>query len=255
MELYPLLFGVIGALVWLAVWQWFTTWGPLKDTFGLPSATEVLAATFGQATEVAFWIALGVTLLQSIGAMAIVIAVGVTLGVAMGLYTPVRAMTDPTTQAFRAIPAIVVLPLLLLVYGPTTELAIALAVFGGIWPIVIQAESGVRSTDPVMLETAKVIRLSWVQTQMHIVLPSALPFIATGVRIAASLILMLTIGAGILGGSPGLGKTIMIAQQTGNSSLVFALLLWAGGLGLGLNAVLGRIERLVARPNNLGTGS
>jgi ABC-type nitrate/sulfonate/bicarbonate transport system permease component len=83
--------------------------------------------------------------------------------------------------------------------------------------------------------------------QTSVVLPSALPYFATGIRIAAGLTLMLTIGAGILGGAPGLGRSISVAQQSGSTSTVFGMLLWAGALGLGIHIALAAAERRLSR--------
>ncbi|QLQ09948.1 MAG: ABC transporter permease subunit [Nocardioidaceae bacterium] len=175
-----------------------------------------------------FWAAVGTTFRDVLIAMVIVIIVGICVGVAMGLWNVVDWLLEPTSQFLRPIPAIVLLPLVLLIYGPTSQLAIALAVLGGIWPVLIHAQIGVRSVDPVAIDTGRAMGLPWRMRQTAIVLPSAMPSFATGIRIASSLTLMLTIGAGVLGGSPGLGRAIMLAQQTGDAEAVFAILLGRG---------------------------
>jgi ABC-type nitrate/sulfonate/bicarbonate transport system permease component len=236
-----------GFLVWIAVWQVLTVWGPLASTAGLPTASSTLSSTARLPANPLFWDALRTTLTSVVIALAIIVALGITLGVAMGRSPLVQAVLEPLSQFLRPIPAVVWLPVILLILGPTTELAIALAVIGGIWPVLIQSQVGVRDIDPTLLETGRAMCLSRRLTQTSIVLPSAVPFFATGIRIGASFALMLTIGAGILGGAPGLGRMILVAQQTGDAPRVFGLVLWAGILGVVLNQALSAFESSVSR--------
>lgn len=243
----PIVRGLGGFVLWLGLWQLLTTTGPLADTRGLPTALGTLQSASELVGDSAFWSAVGTTFKDVLTAMVIVIVLGTSVGVAMGLWKTVEWLLEPSSQFLRPIPAVVLLPLVLLIYGPTSELAVALAVLGGVWPVLIHAQIGVRSVDPVALDTGRAMGLPWHLRQTAIVLPSALPSFVTGVRIASSLTLMLTIGAGVLGGSPGLGQTIMLAQQTGDAERVFAILLWAGVIGVALNGVLSGIEKRLHR--------
>lgn len=91
------------------------------------------------------------------------------------------------------------------------------------------------------------MNLSWVRTQTAVVLPGAAPYIMTGIRIAASAALLLAIGAGLLGGAPGLGNRILIAQESNQPDLAFGYILWSGVLGLTLALLLTLIERVILR--------
>ena len=238
---------VLGFALWLASWQWATGAGPLRDVYGLPTAGGTLAEVVRLSSDASFWEAVVQTLMTTLAALLIAAVLGVAFGVAMGTSTWIGAALEPVTQFLRPIPALVALPLVLLVVGPTTELAVVLAVMGAVWPILIQSQVGVRDVDPVALDTARAMSLSRRLTQIHVVLPSALPYFATGVRIATGIALMMCIGAGILGGSPGLGRSIAVAQQTGEPSTVFGMLVWAGLIGLVLNAGLAIAEKRLAR--------
>lgn len=239
--------GLLGFAIWLAVWEWSTVAGPLAGVRGLATAGQSLAEAVRLTTDPDFWQSVAQTFMSVSIAMALAIVVGIVVGVAMGSSTVVQALLDPLTQFLRPIPPVVILPLILLLVGPTIELAVLLAVAGAVWPILIQAQVGVRDVDPVAVDTARAMSLSPYRTQTAIVLPSALPYFATGVRIAASLALMLTIGAGILGGAPGLGRTIIVAQETGDAARVFGLLIWAGVLGVGLSILLGWLESALSK--------
>ncbi|NYI45028.1 ABC-type nitrate/sulfonate/bicarbonate transport system permease component [Nocardioides aromaticivorans] len=236
-----------GFVLWFAIWEWATVAGPLRDVYGIPTARETIGEVVTLASDGTFWEAVAQTLGTTVVALGIATVLGVALGVAMGMSPWVSAALGPLTQFLRPVPAVVVLPLVLLIVGPTTELAIVLAVMGAIWPILIQSQVGVRDVDPVALDTARAMALSKGLTQTSVVLPSALPYVATGVRIATGVALMMCIGAGILGGSPGLGRSIAVAQQSGDPARVFGMLLWAGVIGLLLNAVLASGEHRLSR--------
>jgi ABC-type nitrate/sulfonate/bicarbonate transport system permease component len=238
--------------LWVLAWQWVTTSGPLADTYGLPTALATGQSALALAADAEFWSAVGQTLSTTVVATVVAAVIGLLIGIAMGMSTVVNALVDPVTQFLRPIPPVVLLPLVLLIVGPTTELAIILAVIGGIWPVLIQAHVGVRDVDPVAIETARSMSLSRRMVQTSVILPSAVPYFATGIRIATGLTLMLTIGAGILAGSPGLGRSIAVAQQSGEAATVFGMLLWAGVIGLVLNAALGATERALTRGRQLG---
>ena len=234
-----------GFAVWLGLWQGMTTSGPLAQTGGLPTASQTLSTTVGLAADTQLWSSMATMLWLVALALAAAVVGGITTGVAMGFSPVVNALLDPISQFLRPVPAVVWLPLLLMILGPTAELGIAMGFLGGVWAVLVQAQVGVRDIDPVILETGRAMCLPRGLTLSTIVLPSAVPYLATGIRISAAFILMLVIGAGILGGAPGLGQLILVAQQTGDPARVFGLVLWAGLLGLVFNSLLTAAEGLL----------
>ena len=239
--------GAAGVAIWLATWQWFTTAGPLAGIRGIPTMTGAISESIGLLDNPLFWSAIGETISMAFIGLLIALVIGLALGLATGMSGRTNEALDPTIQFLRPLPAVVILPLALLIFGPTRELGIFLAAFGAVWPIVVQVQAGVRDVDPVPLDVARSLTLSWQKTQTAVVLPSATPYILTGVRIAASAALLLAIGAGLLGGAPGLGRMILIAQEVANSELAFGLILWSGVIGLALAMLLKLAEDLLVR--------
>jgi ABC-type nitrate/sulfonate/bicarbonate transport system permease component len=101
--------------------------------------------------------------------------------------------------------------------------------------------------DPVATETAKSFGFSRRQRLFRVTLPSALPYIATGVRIASAVSLILAVTAELVIGSSGLGRSINVARSGGDVKLMYALIIATGVLGLVLNLVLVAVERRVLR--------
>ncbi|MEV7289612.1 ABC transporter permease subunit [Streptomyces sp. NPDC093252] len=236
--------GGVGIGLWLVIWGWATTAGPFGDTPGLSTVHDTFSTAVDLATRPSFWSAVVVTVWISLLSLAIALLIGTAVGASTGYSQSVFAVLDPTLQFLRPLPPVVLIPLLVLTVGPSAQLAVILATLGATWPILIQVRAGVQATDPVALETARALKLSWWRTQFNVVLPSAFPFAATGVRIGAATSLMLTIGAGILVGTPGIGRLVATAQETGQVSTVFAVILWTGFLGMAYATALGAIERI-----------
>jgi ABC-type nitrate/sulfonate/bicarbonate transport system, permease component len=239
--------GALGVCIWLGVWQWFTTTGPLAGIAGIPTMSAAVSEALRMVAEPSFLLAVWETVAMAFTGLVIALIIGISIGVITGLSRPANEALDPTIQFLRPLPAVVILPLALLIFGPTRELGVFLAAFGAIWPILVQTQVGVRDVDPVAIDVARSMTLTRMRIQTAIVLPSAAPYILTGVRIAASAALLLSIGAGLLGGAPGLGRRILIAQEASQPDLAFGLILWSGVLGLALALLLQVAERALVR--------
>jgi ABC-type nitrate/sulfonate/bicarbonate transport system permease component len=146
-------------------------------------------------------------------------------------------------EFLKPIPPVVLIPLLLLTMGPSERLGLVLVVFGCVWPILVQTSYGVRDADPVALDTVRSFGLSAPQRLRRVILPSAAPFLVTGMRIAAGAAFVIAVVSELIGGAPGLGKDILLAQNAGLYAKTYALVLATGILGLALYLVIGRLER------------
>ena len=148
-------------------------------------------------------------------------------------------------EFLRPIPSVALIPLAMLVLGNDAEMKIALIVFSTSWPVLFNTIYGMHDVDPIAKLTAKSFGRGRVSTLFTVSLPSAAPFIFTGVRIAASVALIVAISAELLAGaSEGLGRWMLDAGATGNRpDLVYAATLIAGLIGLVINAVLVVLER------------
>jgi NitT/TauT family transport system permease protein len=116
-------------------------------------------------------------------------------------------------------------------------------VFACVWPVMFNVRYGVRSVDPLLLDTARVAGLSRAARIRRVVLPWALPAIFTGVRISSSIALVLAVSSEMISGSPGLGKIIVDADGAGNFALAYAGALVTGLFGFLLNVGLVSMDR------------
>jgi ABC-type nitrate/sulfonate/bicarbonate transport system permease component len=232
--------GIAGALV---IWQVLAAANVAGNA--LPSATTVfatLATILGTGT---FWSALGATLGIAVLALAVAAVGGVVLGLLIGSFESVRYATLAVLEFLKPVPPIVILPLAVLVLGPTAEMALFLVVFGCLLPIVMQTVDGVQGTDPVARDTARSYGMGEGEILARVVLPSAMPYIGTAMRVAAPAALVVTVVAGLLGGGPGLGQSIYQAQAAGDYASLYGLVIVLGVLGLLFQGATRLAERRV----------
>src|SRR5699024_5546969 len=142
-------------------------------------------------------------------------------------------------------PPIVIIPSVLLVLGVSLQMKLLLIFQGIFWVMLLQAVYGVRGVDPVMLDTAQTYGMSRLRRFFTVQLPGSLPFIVTGVRIAAIFALVVSIVAELVGGAAGLGNEILKAQSAGDDRTMYALILVTGVLGVLITAIFSGLERFV----------
>lgn len=164
------------------------------------------------------------------------------IGFAMGASTVVYSALRLTTEFLRPIPSVALIPAAILLIGANIESKIYLAAFSAFWPILIQTVYGMRDIDPTAIETARSFRISRFDTWTRIMLPSAFPYIGTGLRIASAVALIIIVTMEIVVGVPGIGLMIVHARQGANVPNVYALILAAGLLGWALNALFAVLE-------------
>jgi ABC-type nitrate/sulfonate/bicarbonate transport system permease component len=208
-----------------------------------PAATaRRLAELLG---EPALWSALGRTLRAWASGLLAACAIAVPAGMLLGHSDRAYRFVRVPIEALRPVPPVVVLPLALLVLGGGIAFEIVLVAQGVVWPLLIQTAYGVRTTDPVALDTARSFRLGAAWRTAYVRLPSAAPMIATGVRLAAATAFAITIVCELVGGVPGLGSLLVLAQSGDDVETVYAVTLVAGICGLAIAGLFGLLERRV----------
>jgi ABC-type nitrate/sulfonate/bicarbonate transport system permease component len=174
------------------------------------------------------------SLLRLTAGYAVATAAGVALGVAIGLLPTLRALVEPTLEFLRAVPPVVLVPVIGIVVGLGSDASrIAVIAVGCVWPILLNTVEGVRGVDPVLRETASSYRVSGWRRLVHLTLRSASPQIVTGMRQALAIAIILMVISEISAASNGLGFTIVQFQRS------FAIdRMWSGVFVLGIVGVV-----------------
>jgi ABC-type nitrate/sulfonate/bicarbonate transport system permease component len=136
---------------------------------------------------------------------------------------------------------------LFLTIGTNLRSEVFLAAFGAFWPLLVQTIYGVRDVDPVALETAQSFGVGRFERLYRIKLPSAVPYIATGLRISSTVALILAFTAELFMGTPGLGQRLNVYETFGLNPEIYALALATGLLGVAIHFAVSAVERYVLR--------
>lgn len=210
-----------------------------------PPVSQTLFELVQQLIESNFWEAVLNTVEGWALGLGIAAVLAIPLGVVIGssrlLYRAARGLIE----FLRPIPSVALIPLAILIYGTGLESKVFLAAFAAFWQLLVATLYGVQDVDPVATDTARSFGFSRAQRLFRVTLPSAVPYIATGVRIASAVSLILTVTAELVIGAAGLGRAINVARSGGNEELMYALIIATGVLGLVLNAIFVRAERRV----------
>jgi ABC-type nitrate/sulfonate/bicarbonate transport system permease component len=236
------LLAVAGILGFLLTWELIPRLGLVEARF-LPPASEVIAALAVDLQLLAFWAAAGETLLAWCLGLASAVVLAVLAGFVVGSSQLLRRFTNSTVEFLRPIPSVALIPLAVLLFGVKIQSSLMLIVYASFWQVFIQVLYGVADVDNVAMQTARSYGLGTAARVRHVVFPTALPYLMTGVRLAASVALILAITAELIIGSPGLGREIALAQSGGAISGMYALILATGLIGVLINLLMRFIER------------
>ncbi|MFE4754965.1 ABC transporter permease [Streptomyces mirabilis] len=228
----------------LGTWQASVAFGWL-DQDSVPSATATIAEMVDQIASAAFWDAVGSTAEAWISGLALSVALAIPLGVLLGSSRFAYQSASLVVDFLRTVPSITLLPLAVLLFGVSLKMELLIIVFGAVWPLLLQTAYGCRSVDRVASDTFAVFHVRRRMRITLLVLPSAAPYVATGLRLASTFCLIGAVGTELLGGAPGLGHHLALAQSLGTPAEVFAVTVIIGLFGLGLAALLAAGERRV----------
>lgn len=223
--------------------------GGVFSATDFPPFSEIFRALIDELLGADGWRAVGNTLFSSVIGLAIAAAAAIPIGVMLASSQIAFRSTRLIVEFLRPIPPITIVPLAILLFGTQLEMKLLLIVFGCFWPILVQTMAGVLDVDPVLSDVTRTAGFSRMQRFRQLVLPTASPYIATGLRLAASFSVGLSIVAELIGGAPGLGLTIYQAQLAGQSgrALMFAVVILAATVGMAMEMVFRVAERRLLR--------
>jgi ABC-type nitrate/sulfonate/bicarbonate transport system permease component len=236
------LLGVLGFATFLALLEAVPRSGLVSANY-LPPVSRIAVALGDLVREPAFWAATLDTVRGWFLGLAIAVILGVVVGFVVGTVPVLREFTASTIEFLRPIPSVALIPLAVLVFGTSLRSVLLLVVYAAFWQVLVQVLYGVQDVDPVAQDTARTFGLNrWARIR-HVTWPTALPYVLTGVRLAAAVSLILAVTGELVIGAPGLGNEISVAQSGGAVALMYALVIVTGLLGVAVNVLARLLER------------
>ena len=237
---------VSGPILLLAVWELLSRTERIDPRFWPPPTSLLSTARrlieSGQLAD-----DLAASLSRILAGFVIASVPGVFVGLAMGLYRPLRLFLMPLAFAIYAVPKIAILPLVLIVFGTGESSKVAIIVISVFFLVVLSTMGGVLALDPIFRDVARDFDASEWQVVRTVALPGSLPAIFTGLRLALGFALVVIIGTEFLDAADGDGIGALIYRSSLNIAYeqLFVGLIVVGLLGWALTVLLDLIERLV----------
>ncbi|MDI6024869.1 nitrate ABC transporter permease [Corticibacterium sp. UT-5YL-CI-8] len=227
-----------------------------SPTSSLPSPTRVLEESWelivnpfyvGQGVDQGmFWHIFASLQRVAIGFTLAVIA-GVALGALVGQSDWAMRGLDPVFQVLRTVPPLAWLPLSLAAFRDGSPSAIFVIFITAIWPIIINTAVGIRNIPTDYVNVARVLRLNPLEYFTKIMVPSAAPYIFTGLRIGIGLSWLAIVAAEMLIGGVGIGFFIWDAWNSSLISDIIVALVYVGLVGFLLDRCIAFLGRIVTR--------
>jgi NitT/TauT family transport system permease protein len=227
-------------LAWILLFQWA---GP--EALSPPGATFARAGEYLASAQ--FWPHAVATGLAFAYGCVIALIGGLALGLALGANRLAGQVGEPILSSLYSVPKITLYPVILLVFGLGISAKVAFGALHGIFPVALFTIGALKNTSPAVIKTARVLRLTSLETARTVLLPAALPEIVTGLRIGFSTTLLGTLIGELFASDQGLGFILIRAMEAHKVPDIMALTLLLFAFAAIANMLLLAVERRVHR--------
>lgn len=233
--------GVLLILLLLGLWEasvrleWTVspTWPPVS---------EVLSTFWTSLLDGTYFAVIGSSLRRLFIGYFLAVALAVSIGLVMGVWRAFYLLAEPLVEFLRPIPSPAYLPMAILFLGIDDVMKVFMVAFAAFFPILLNTVSGVRSVDPVLLETGKTFGYGRWQIITRILLPASASFVLTGMRISLAIALIVTVIAEMVAGNNGIGFYVLNAQRSFLVPEMYAGVIALALVGFALNKLFVLVE-------------
>ncbi|TLM80909.1 ABC transporter permease [Pseudarthrobacter sp. NamE5] len=235
-------------LLFLLLWELGPLYlAPASTRVFLPPLHEVLAALGSLIANGQLQNHLGASLTRSASGFGIAVVSAVVLGLLVAWYGALDRFLNPLLEVFRNTAALALLPVFTLLLGIGETSKISIVAYAAFFPVLLNTIAGVRTVDPLLIRAARSLGLSNFTLFQKVILPSAVPTIFTGIRMAGTSSILVLIAAEMVGAKAGLGYLIVNSQMSFLIPDMYAGILAVSLLGLAVNYLLVGVERHFSR--------
>jgi NitT/TauT family transport system permease protein len=244
------LLSILSPIILLGLWEFFSQIRVI-DTRFFPAPSSIFGVLFTmlqpspQYPSGELWMHLSISLTRIVIGFAIGAIPGILLGVAMGLFGPVRAVIQPLVDALFPIPKNAILPLFIMIFGIGEESKYAIIATAVFFLVLINTVAGVRNIETIYLDVGKNFHASQLMMFTDVALPGALPMIVTGVKLGMGVALLVIVTAEFVGAKSGIGYLIWTSWQIFQVEKLYVGLMVIAVVGFATATVLNWVERTV----------
>jgi sulfonate transport system permease protein len=222
----------------LFLWQWASSAGMLSSRF-LPAPRAVLRSFLELSASGELWTHVRISTVRALAGFALGGGLGLALGLLTGSFRWAETLLDTTLQMIRNIPALALIPLVIVWFGIDETAKLFLVALGVFFPVYINTFHGIQSVDRGLLEMGRTYGLLGWPLYREIILPGALPSILVGVRFSLGFMWVMLIVAETISARSGIGYMTMNAREFMQTDVMV--------VGILLYALLGKLADLLAK--------
>jgi NitT/TauT family transport system permease protein len=241
-----LVFGVLGFAVVLGLWETVSRLGLVRQAV-LSRPTAIIDAAITDATNGVIWPHLQASTIEYVAGFGVALAIGIPVGLAIGMFRRLNWLLDPWLSAIYATPTVAIVPLIIIILGIGLEAKIFVVFLEAIFVVVVSTMAGVHAADAVYHDVAESFRASGWTRFKTVTLPASVPYILTGARLGTGRALVGVVIAEFLASNGGIGFYIGLNGALLQSSRVYFGIILLGVLGMVLGEAVRAIERRFER--------
>lgn len=238
--------GFVAPIVLLAVW-WVVSAIPLIPAYRFPSPQAVFLAALDLDRLGLLVPYIGISVQRVLLGFAIGAVAGLIIGSIVGLSRVASALFAPTIGAFRAVPSLAWVPLLVLYLGINEDSKVVLIAIGALFPVYTTVAGALKHVDPHLVELGHAYGLGRLQLFRQVQLPAVIPSVVSGLRLALAQSWLFLVAAELIASSMGLGFLLVDSQNNGRVDRLFLAIILLGLLGKTTDALIGLLERFLLR--------
>jgi NitT/TauT family transport system permease protein len=233
----------VAILTFIVLWEIAARLELVSTPAFFPPVSKVFVALAQEAVNGKLWSNIAISLMRSFLGFILGLAVAIPLGLAIGWFKAFGALINPLLQVFRNMPTLALLPVFVMFFGIGEPSKIIVILWGALWTTLLNTIAGVRSVDPQLVKAARAMGTGSIRLFGSVVLPAALPFIFTGVRMSATFSILILIAAEMMGANSGLGYAMFFYQANFKIPQMYAYIIVMAVFGTTINFVLEDVER------------
>lgn len=238
--------GLIVPVLVVGLWAVVTATGAVPPHL-LPAPLDVVRAGIQLAEQGILGQYVAISLQRVLLGFGLGATVGLVLGAVVGLSRVGRLLLAPTAGAFRTVPSLAWVPLLLLWMGINEDSKVTLVAIGAMFPVYTTVAGALRHVDPHLVEAGRAFGLRRIPLLLTVQLPAVLPAVVSGLRLALAQSWLFLVAAELLAASMGLGFLLTESSANGRVDRVLLAIVLLAVLGAVTDAVVGLVERVLVR--------
>jgi sulfonate transport system permease protein len=238
--------GILIPVLLLVIWQSLSSFG-VVPAYLLPSPQKVVLAGIDLAGRGLLGIYVAISVQRVLIGFLIGSIVGLVLGAIVGLSRFGSALLVPTVGAFRAVPSLAWVPLLILYLKTGEDSKVILVAIGALFPVYTTVAGALRHVDAQLVEAGRAFGYSGLRLLATVQLPAVVPSIVSGLRLALAQSWLFLVAAELIASSMGLGFLLIESQNNGRIDRLFLAIILLAVLGKVTDALIGVLERALLR--------